>query len=1271
MSDLTNVQLLNDEDFENAYISQNNNRERLLKSSSKVFKRKCHKTLKKKLKKYKIRRNGEEDPDILDVSKTFCSSLIIKSADSEKSTDNKLFISDYIQSNYLFKNMGRRKKNNILTESNRKIEEDQKTSDILSPLLTSVGEDKMHTNAFKLLMDSRHKSIGSNSPGKDKPLNEVESQEAIERREIKAKRMLCLQKMAEAKGSIKKQEIEEQREGYIKKQMLKRAERFKAMITQDTAELAGSLKSDLKINASTPKHASEHNGNRIDIKKTLQLCDMFEPTHREDINEKEKLKKITHEDEEFLNKLSPSIRKKENMMSYFKKLPKSPEEDDIVQSDDSSHNIIKVKFTPKRNKKTLKRNVAMQSLITNSTEHHSSNNNICERGLARTIDDCRKDIKSISEKTNAKTDQSQLPNDESRPRRIPKRPAKYIEDVEILSSDEDLHIFTPKKKKNLDKPQVAQNETDGEKTLANGKDKKLQVNYIGTIKKNTSDNKTKTKHKGNKTESLTPIVSSKKINSSNINKTLGNSVKLAPIFMSKQTSSISSAEKIAKQKFLLSGIPEKLKKNILPQQRISALDLFYPVVHVQQMETKLLNNIRINFENIGCDFITEHAPNFVNKYIYKNLLNVTIKEKNAISFTNKSKDELLQNIKKSYKKFPVYRTYHLLKGKSRGEFRDFNYPDLDNSIEIVNGCSSKDSDYVEKLCWVDKYKPNSSKQIIGNFSAIEELKKWLQTWTENLVKHRRDIDSEGSDFSDFVDSDVDSRESLKNSNNVLIISGDVGSGKTSSVYAVASELAIKVIEVNASSKRTGKIMLQDLQEATKSHKVDRSKSASECSQNIQECLKPKGTNKKRGRPKKIKEIVTKSNSSDSQKSEQSENQSQDSVRTDMSLILIDDADIVFDQDDGFCSAISQLIQSSKRPVILVTSSLSCPHLQKFIQHGKIIKMQRFLPHMLGVWLDIMCLADIGTCCTGLGKNLLDFCKGDIRKTINWLQFYMTSYKHIKASSPLSEDTPSQELDKHKFIIDDECSSMSWTDRECILGGNESSNICSRFIQQHINMILSNLPLNLVNLWWSIPNILDYDNLIRKENQNLKKDSSNELKTISNMLDIVSETDYLTGKISDCRNDVTGTLWCSKETASVNESENLDYYDWSEGVRNDIASELAMSGLRHSHKELKCETSLDLSTPGYTVDSERNKIVSRHHTLTSYLSPGAVLDRKALALDYWPSCRTICRLENTKTDVNVKRNNRFCHYLKSLNILCKNDYFDALSKSLGGNDTGTL
>lgn len=42
-----------------------------------------------------------------------------------------------------------------------------------------------------------------------------------------------------------------------------------------------------------------------------------------------------------------------------------------------------------------------------------------------------------------------------------------------------------------------------------------------------------------------------------------------------------------------------------------------------------------------------------------------------------------------------------------------------------------------------------------------------------------------------------------------------------------------------------------------------------------------------------------------------------------------------------------------------------------------------------------------------------------------------------------------------------------------------------------------------------------------------------------------------------------------------------------------------------------------------------------------------LEHKALATDYFPSLRTVCRLEQNKKILNSKRGNRFYHYLKSL------------------------
>ena len=56
--------------------------------------------------------------------------------------------------------------------------------------------------------------------------------------------------------------------------------------------------------------------------------------------------------------------------------------------------------------------------------------------------------------------------------------------------------------------------------------------------------------------------------------------------------------------------------------------------------------------------------------------------------------------------------------------------------------------------------------------------------------------------------------------NSVLLAGPAGSGKTSSVYALAEELSFNVLEVNASSKRNGKSILSQLHEATQSHTVN-------------------------------------------------------------------------------------------------------------------------------------------------------------------------------------------------------------------------------------------------------------------------------------------------------------------------------------------------------------------------------------------------------------------------------------------------------------------
>lgn len=1172
------------------YSLLKNKHKRVLKSRENIFKPKCSRELKKKLKKYKLRRDGIEDPDILNVSKILVSSLRIKSpnnSDKINCNNNIIEPEELEQANYLIR-MVRKKK--ICTEvqlasANGNI--GQKEEDTIpTSNIPEEGTNKKHMDAFKLLMDSRNKSIGSNSPGKEKT-DEPESKEEIERKEIKAKRVLSLQKMAMSKGSLKKKEIEEFRDKCIEKKMVKRAERLKQMIAKPDSK---SEQKKAGFSKKQPKPTYDNSEIKTKPeKKALQLCDIFNEISEPVDQSKPPKKNPKQEDIEFLKKLSPSIKKKENMLSYFQKVSKDDSDgnvDDCSGKNDKS--VIKVKFRSKRKNKCKVLNLTEKltpdeapvkkiATVNKSNQSYDDSPMRVKRKRNLNIDD---NLSSPVLKN------SLTPSSAERPKRNVKKPLKYSE--EIFSSDEEFHIFTPKKKKNNEKPltsKIVETTQQVNKEIDSETENRIKGTKNGVVDISKKD---ESKCKLNKKTSLSLSKdqnnSSKTLKLNNVKK----AVKLAPIFVAKVQ--LSPAEIEAKQKFLNSGVPEKLKKKAETTTNVVAVDIFPSVVHIQQSLPDLsIHQVKDWFNSL---VEIEEISNVQYVNLFKNLL--VLEETNDLIIPVASKhapEKILKSIKGAYPKFPVYRTYHLLSGKRKGEFKDCVYPDLDNSSEIISAqCIDVNNENPDQLNWCDKYKPTSSKQIIGNFESIKELKKWLETWTENLFKARQANDS--SDSSDFYYSDTDSRDINRNTNNVLILTGQTGSGKTSCVYAVASELAIKVIEVNASSKRTGKIMLQDLQEATQSHKVDRAKSNSDNSQKLSEEIIPTQL-KKRGRPKKVypgkrnQSPDPKSKLSSQKSNENSQSQviaSQESARTVMSLILIDDADIVFEQDDGFCSAITQLIQSSKRPVILVTSSLTCPHLQRFLQYGKVLHMRPVLSRMLGTWLDIMCLADVGKCSFGLGAKVLDFYKGDIRKTINCLQFYMNSSKQMNQGDDLA-------LSQLRRNIDDEDSSMSWVDSESsdapVLNDTDADFYNDKLMQ----LLHIGVPLNVFSVWWNLPTLYsDCNNTKEIDNRNCTnieckkhQEAMDGLSRISNVLDTISVIDYFDSNIDSYKStNICTRPWYTSENASLFENENFECYKKSSFITQEISDILMKSAISTAQGAFKNGNSLSFPSPSASI-----------------------------------------------------------------------------------------
>src|SRR5690606_17816596 len=91
--------------------------------------------------------------------------------------------------------------------------------------------------------------------------------------------------------------------------------------------------------------------------------------------------------------------------------------------------------------------------------------------------------------------------------------------------------------------------------------------------------------------------------------------------------------------------------------------------------------------------------------------------------------------------------------------------------------------------WVDKYKPTSSKQVIGqqgDRSPLNKLIKWLRYWHKNLDKKPA--------FGKFASDDGAGYRAA-------LLSGPPGIGKTTTAQLVCKELGYDYLELNASDSR--------------------------------------------------------------------------------------------------------------------------------------------------------------------------------------------------------------------------------------------------------------------------------------------------------------------------------------------------------------------------------------------------------------------------------------------------------------------------------------
>ncbi|CAK8566401.1 unnamed protein product [Lathyrus sativus] len=327
------------------------------------------------------------------------------------------------------------------------------------------------------------------------------------------------------------------------------------------------------------------------------------------------------------------------------------------------------------------------------------------------------------------------------------------------------------------------------------------------------------------------------------------------------------------------------------------------------------------------------------------------------------------------------------------------------------GCEDKPEDSL----WAYKYKPTKAVEVCGNDEAVNFLSDWLHQWHERRYKPRnktsnRDTRVMQDDDDDYIcsDSDYDSEDMNEEDSlqNVLLITGPTGSGKSAAVYACAQEQGFDILELNASDCRNGTVVKQYFGDALGSHGFKRLSEHTSSSQQITTNFPPAPAlvNDKAADEvnDEVVELITLSDDEarspckTSQKLLGKNDVACDKVQT---LILVEDVDILFPEDRGCIAAIQQIAETARGPIIL-TSNSENPGLPDNFDRLH-VSFSFPTPKELLCHLYSVCLGEGAPIHPLLLEKFIQSCDGDIRKTIMHLQFWLQSKifsKDLKAQT---------------------------------------------------------------------------------------------------------------------------------------------------------------------------------------------------------------------------------------------------------------------------------
>ena len=307
--------------------------------------------------------------------------------------------------------------------------------------------------------------------------------------------------------------------------------------------------------------------------------------------------------------------------------------------------------------------------------------------------------------------------------------------------------------------------------------------------------------------------------------------------------------------------------------------------------------------------------------------------------------------------------------------------------------------------------------------------------------------------------------------NVIILSGPSGCGKSAAVYAVAKELGFEVFEINSSSRRTGKDVQDRVGDMTGNHLVNNKAigipiehggaSVEDEDDHLAVAFREdlesgrQGTMKSFFQPASKPTVApkAKTNNKAPQKAANTKigtlmDQKQKTLapprHQKQSLILLEEADILYEEDQQFWAQVIKLASQSKRPIVITCNDETAIPTQALPLGG----ILRFTPPPVELTVDCMLLlcAREGHLLRRSAVHDLYKAKGyDLRASINELDFWcQMSVGDRKGGLDwiYQRWPPGKDVDEHGRTLrvvseGTYLSGMGWTSHDIAASGDQS------------------------------------------------------------------------------------------------------------------------------------------------------------------------------------------------------------------------------------------